>query len=234
MPHPSASSAPGDTLARKLTTAQIAALLRRAGRQRGITAEATRLRQALRSEQLRQLPSVEDAMGTRTLALLRALDAAATSANELADAAEQAFDQHPDAEIITSFAGLGHLTGARILAEIGDDRSRFTDPRALKAYAGAAPITRASGKTTAVLHRRVKNQRLATTGYLWAFAALSASCGARAHYDRRRAAGDRHAAAQRNLFNRLLGCLHHCLQTGRRYNEATAFPAQTEQPAAAT
>ena len=46
--------------------------------------------------------------------------------------------------------------------------------------------------------------------------------------------GDRHTAAQRNLFNRLLGCLHHCLQTGQRYNEATAFPTtQTEEQGAA-
>jgi Transposase IS116/IS110/IS902 family len=32
--------------------------------------------------------------------------------------------------------------GARVLAEIGDDRSRFQDAKGLKAYAGAAPITR--------------------------------------------------------------------------------------------
>lgn len=36
--------------------------------------------------------------------------------------------------------------------------------------------------------------------------------------------GDRHTAAQPNLFNRLLGCLHHCLQTGKHYDEAIAFP----------
>jgi hypothetical protein len=50
-------------------------------------------------------------------------------------------------------------------------------------------VTRASGKSTAVLHRWVKNQRLASVGYVWAFAALTASPGARAHYDRRKAAG---------------------------------------------
>ena len=111
-----------------------------------------------------------------------------------------------------------------MLGEIGDDRSRFHDARGLKAYGGGAPVTRASGKTRTVQHRRVKNQRLAAAGYLWAFSALTASPGARAHYDRRRAAGDRHAAAQRNLYNRLLGCLHHCLATGQPYNEATAFP----------
>ena len=85
-------------------------------------------------------------------------------------------------------------------------------------------MTRASGKTTTVLHRRVKNQRLASVGYVWAFAALTASPGARAHYDRRKATGDRHVAAQRNLFNRLVGCLHHCLHTRQTYSEAVAFP----------
>ncbi len=75
-----------------------------------------------------------------------------------------------------------------------------------------------------MLHRRVKNQRLAAVGYNWAFSAISASPGARAHYDRRRHAGDHHAAAQRNLVNRLLGCLHHCLRTRQTYNEHAAFP----------
>jgi transposase len=28
-----------------------------------------------------------------------------------------------------------------VLAEIGDDRARFADARALKAYAGSAPVT---------------------------------------------------------------------------------------------
>ena len=54
------------------------------------------------------------------------------------EACTEAFTQHPDYEVITSFPGLGDLTGARVLAEIGDDRSRFTDARAVKAYAGSA------------------------------------------------------------------------------------------------
>jgi hypothetical protein len=100
-----------------------------------------------------------------------------------------------------------------VLAETADDRSRFQDAKGLKAYAGAAPVTRASGKSRSIVHRKVKNNRLAAAGYNWAFSALTASPGARAHYDRRRDVGDRHAAAQRKLFARLLGCLHHCLAT---------------------
>jgi len=227
------AAAPGPAAAATLTPAQLRALLKKAGRVRGIDAEARRLRDAFRQEQMRQLPLVEQAMGRQTLALLRQLDAACASADDLEQAATESFNQHPDAGIITSFPGIGTLTGARVLAEIGDDRSRFQDARGLKAYAGSAPITRASGKTRSVTHRKVKNNRLASAGYAWAFAALTASPGARAHYDRRRDAGDRHTAAQRNLFNRLLGCLHHCLATGQHYDETTAFPNQAATSAAA-
>jgi transposase len=226
-----AAPAPGD--AAKLTPAQLRALLRKAGRSRGIDAEAQRLREAFRAGQMRQPPLVEQAMGRQALALLRQLDAACASADDLEAAAIESFNQHPDAGIITSFPGLGPLTGARVLAEIGDDRSRFTDAKGLKAYAGAAPITRASGKTRSVTRRHVKNNRLAQAGYIWAFSALTASPGARAHYDRRRDAGDRHAAAERNLFGRLLGCLHHCLATGQHYDETVVFPAHAATLAAA-
>jgi transposase len=227
------AAAPDPAAAAALTLTQLKALLKRAGRRRGIDANATRLREAFRAPQMRQLPLVEQAMGRQALALLGQLNAACAAADDLEQATIESFNQHPDAEIITSFPGLGALTGARVLAETGDDRSRFADAKGLKAYAGAAPITRASGKTTAVLHRRVKNQRLAAAGYLWAFSALTASPGAKTHYDRRKKDGDRHAAAQRNLFGRLLGCLHHCLATGQHYDENTAFPAPGQDTHAA-
>ena len=227
------AAAPTPADAAQLTLAQLRALLKKAGRKRGTDAEAQRLREAFRTGQMRQLPLVEQAMGKQSTALLRQLNAACASADELEQAATESFNQHPDAGIITSFPGIGALTGARVLAETGDDRSRFQDARGLKAYAGSAPVTRASGKSRSVTHRRVKNNRLAAAGYTWAFSALTASPGARAHYDRRRDRGDRHAAAQRNLFNRLLGCLHHCLATGRHYDEATAFPNQPAAKAAA-
>jgi transposase len=223
------AAAPTPADAAKLTLTQLRALLRKAGRSRGIDTEATRLRDTFRAGQMRQLPLVEAAMGRQALALPGQLDAACAAAADLERAAVESFNLHPDAGIITSFPGLGALTGARVLAEIGDDRSRFQDAKGLKAYAGAAPITRASGKTRSVTCRRIKNNRLNAAGYTWAFSALTASPGARAHYDRRKDAGDRHAAAQRNLFGRLLGCLWHCLTTGCEYDETTAFPTAPEK-----
>jgi transposase len=227
------AAAPAPAAAARLTLAQLRALLKKAGRSRGIDAEAARLREAFRQEQMRQLPLVEEAMGRQALALLRQLDAACASADDLEAAATESFNQHPDAGIITSFPGIGALTGARVLAETGDDRSRFKDAKGLKAYAGSAPITRASGKAKSVTCRHVKNNRLAAAGYAWAFSALTASEGARQHYARRRDAGDRHNTALRNLYNRFLGCLHHCLNTRQHYNENTAFPNTKNKPAQA-
>lgn len=62
------------------------------------------------------------------------------------------------------FPGLGVQLGARVLAEIGDDRSRFADARGLKAYAGVSPITRASGKESSIIRRWVNNDRFNAAG----------------------------------------------------------------------
>lgn len=162
-------------------------------------------------------------MGKQASALLAALNTACVSVDDLGQASAELFERHPDYAIITSFPGLGDSTGARVLAEIGDDRSRFIDARALKAYAGSAPITRASGKSVSITRRRIKNDRLAAAGWIWAFGAATHCQSAGEHYRRRRELGDRHAAAQRNLFNRLLGQLYYCLQVGQTFNESKAF-----------
>ncbi len=53
------------------------------------------------------------------------------------------------------------------------------------------------------------------------------SPGARAHDDRRRAAGDSHNAALRNLANKNIGRLWCCLQHDQPWNDAAAWPTHT-------
>ena len=84
------------------------------------------------------------------------------------------------------------ILGARVLGEFGDDPNRYANAKSRKNYAGTSPITRASGTDRVVLARYARNKRLADASYLWAFAALTASPGARTFYDQRRAAGDTH------------------------------------------
>ena len=57
------AAAPTPADAAKLTLTQLRSLLKKAGRSRGIDTEATRLRDAFRTPQMRQLPLVEAAMG---------------------------------------------------------------------------------------------------------------------------------------------------------------------------
>jgi hypothetical protein len=79
-----------------------------------------------------------------------------------------------------------------------------------------------------VLARHVRNRRLADAIYLWAFASLSASPGARAYYDARRAAGEGHHQALRALGNRLVGILHGCLTHHVAYDEMLAWAHRSE------
>jgi transposase len=145
------------------------------------------------------------------------------------------FDQHAQAPVIRSIPGLGPVLGARVLGELGDDPDRFTDARGLRSFAGTAPITRASGRSRLVSSRKICNRRLGDACHWWAFAALTKSDGARAHYDRRRAAGDTHNAALRNLANKLLGRLWWCLANNQTWDDQAAWPdldSNQEQTAA--
>lgn len=218
------AAAPTPAKAAKLTRTKLRALLVKAGRKRGMDDEADRLVAVFRDEYLRQPPIVEDAMGIQLAGLLLQLDAACSAAQNLETATREHFERHPDATVISTFPGMGSLVGARVLAEIGDDRGRFTDARGLKAFAGSAPVTRSSGKKTLITYRRIKNNRLAAAGSLWALSALKASPGAKLHYQARRERGDWNYQAQRHLFNKFLGQLHHCLKTGTSYNDTHAFP----------
>jgi hypothetical protein len=170
-------------------------------------------------------------MAGHAIALLHALDTAVANVARLEEQLQTAFEQHPDAEIITSFPGLSTVLGARILAEIGDDRTRFANARGLKAFAGTAPVTRASGMKTIVTRRVVRNKRLGQAAYLWALPMLAHSPGAHAHFTARREHGDSYSAAARNLTNRGIGMLHHCLQTGQHYDETKAFPTTADHRA---
>jgi len=163
-------------------------------------------------------------MGHQTSALVAQLDVTLANAARLLHEVDTLVDQHPHAPIYRSMPGLGPILTGRLLGEIGDDPNRFASARILRAYCAATPLTWASGGSYKHTHRRNTNAVLAEAGHLWAFATLTRSAGARLLYDRRREAGDRHAAALRRVYAHLLGCLFHCLRHEATYSEARAFP----------
>jgi transposase len=215
--------APTPELGRTLSLSKIAAALRRGGRQRRIDERAAEIQKALRAEQLAAPAAVSSAMGASVTASVAVIATMVAQIATLAGELEAGFEQHPDAEVVRSLPGLGTILGARVLGEFGDEPNRYHTPKCRKNYAGTSPITRASGTKRVVLARFARNHRLGDAIYMWAFAALTASPGARALYDTRRAAGDTHHAALRALGNRLVGILHGCLEYHTAYDETIAW-----------
>jgi hypothetical protein len=215
--------APDPAKAAKLTRAQISAALKRA-RRRDIPAKATLILAALRSAQLGQPTAVTNAYAITVRSLVAVITVLNEQVKTLQGQVEADFGRHPDAEIYRSQPGLGPILGARALGEFGDDPDRYASGKARKNYAGTSPITRASGKRKIVAARFIRNNRLTDALMAQAFAALSASPGARALYDAERARGTEHNPALRKLANRLVGILHGCLKTRTLYDEATAWP----------
>lgn len=227
------AAAPIPTAGRALTRRRLVGLLHRAGR-RNDEDLVNQILADLRAPALTQPPEVENALGHAVTGLLGIVAAMHTAVESLEKEFGRVFDEHPLAPILTSVPGLGTLSSARILAEIGDDTARFTSPAGLRAFVGTAPTTSASGRSHYVNARKVRNKRLGDGCHWWAFSMLTKSAGVRAHYDKRRALGERHNAALRNLANKLLGRPWWCLQRNEPWDDSIvwASPSATESTSA--
>jgi transposase len=223
--------APTPSAGRALTKAKVRKALAAGGRQRRLEERSTEIVEGLRTPQLGTPALVEEAFGYQVASLVAVLATLRSQIEELRGELAASFESHPDAEIITSLPGLSSVLGARVLAEFGDDRTRYADARARRSYAGMAPITKASGTRKVVLARVARNKRLADACYGWAFSSLQASPGARAFYDRQRASGKTHHQALRALGNRWVGILHGCLAHREAYRDDLGWGGQLETAA---
>ena len=215
--------APTPVLGAALSRSKIAAALRRGGRQRRVDERSAEIQAALRSEQLAAPPRWKRPWGVQWRPAWRCSPRWSPRSATWPRSSPRNFEAHPEAEVVRSLPGLGTILGARVLGEFGDEPNRYANAKSRKNYAGTSPITRASGTKKTVLARHVRNRRLADAIYLWAFASLGASPGARAYYDARRAAGDGHHQALRALGNRLVGIFHGCLTHHVAYDESIAW-----------
>ena len=215
--------APTPALGRQLSVSKIASALRKAGRERNLETRARQIQAALRAEQLSQPRELEAAYGTSVSAHVAMIRAYSVQIASLEEDLAAAFETHPDSQIILSLPGLGMVLGARVLGEFGDDPNRYADAKSRRNYAGTSPVTRASGKSRAVLARYARNRRLADALDQWAFCSLSRSSGARAYYDELRARNKTHRQCIRQLANRWVGILHACLANGVPYDEDLAW-----------
>ena len=226
------TKAPTPAEAAKLTTAQITAALKTAGRRGDVSARVAAIQDALRTEHLGQSDLVAGAYAATVRSTVAILQVLNTQITALQEGVEAYFGRHPDVEIYRSQPGLGPILGARELAEFGDAPGRYTDAKARKNYAGTSPITRQSGKLKTVHARFIHNNRLVNALDLQASAATLHDPHVRAYYDELRDRGLGHHPALRQIANRLVGILHGCLKTHTLYNPETAWAHRTQTSAA--
>jgi len=172
-----------------------------------------------------------EASGQLVHALVAVLTPLVAQIQQLSAAVGAAVAQHADGPLVQSFPRSGAVNAAQILAELGDDRARFPTAEQLAAEAGAAPVTRASGKHRAVVFRWACNKRLRQAVITFADNSRHASPWAAAVYARARSRGCDHPHAIRILARAWIGVLWRCWQDRRPY-DVTSHRAASSLPAA--
>jgi transposase len=111
------------------------------------------------------------------------------------------FLTHPDREIFATLPGAGKRLAPRLLAEIGDDRSRYADAASLQALAGTSPVLFQSGMYLKAHRRYGCIKPLRNALHQFARPCTRQEAWARDYYQRKRAAGKSHTVAVRALAN---------------------------------
>jgi transposase len=208
---------------RRITADDVVAALRqpRLTVAAGVT-EAVALRIASLVPQLRLIDEQRTTTERRIERVLAQLATAETGTDEPRE--------HRDVEILLSLPGVGRMVTATMLTEATGplaDRDYAT----LRAYTGAAPVTKRSGKRTSIVHMRYAcKRRLRDALYHWSRVSLQHDAAARAYYDALRKRGHRHARALRSVADRWLRILVAMLKTGTlydaaRFRQSVAVPA---------
>lgn len=126
--------------------------------------------------------------------------------------------EHPDAVIFLSFPGMGEVTAAIMLAEMGEDRGRFPTADVLLAETGTAPVTRSSGRSRTVRFRYAANKRMRHAIDWWAFVSVRENDWAHDAYEQARARGQLHNRALRGIGARWTRILWRCWIDGTTYD----------------
>jgi transposase len=134
---------------------------------------------------------------------------------------ERLFLSHADSELFQALPGAGARLAPRLLAEMGEERSRYESASSLQALAGTSPVLFQSG-TYQKAHRRlgcIKPWRNALHQFAWQSTRVEA--WAKEYYQRKRAEGKSHTVAIRALANVWARILYAVWKTNKPYQSAT-------------
>lgn len=160
-------------------------------------------------------PAVLEAIVRGSTAQIRLLNTEITHLErDIADA----LAAHPKTPLLQTLPRVATVSLAALIAEIGPLLERCENPEQVAAMCGAAPVTRASGKSRAVGFRYTANKpaRVAITGF--ADNSRHSSAWASDAYRRARARGARHPHAVRILARSWVRVIWACWTTDTIYD----------------
>jgi transposase len=144
------------------------------------------------------------------LALVGLLRGLNTAIKDLDRSVVAHLDEHPDGLIFTSLPRSGRINAAQMLAEWGDCRAAYDSPDAVAALAGGTPVTKRSGKHTAVHFRWACNKRFRKAMTTFADNSRHASPWAQRVYRDALARGHDHPHAIRVLMRAWIRVIYRC------------------------
>jgi transposase len=125
---------------------------------------------------------------------------------------------YPRAQLLAALPGVGTINLAQLLAEVGPVLDRVANAEQAAAECGAAPVTRASGKTSGVYFRWAANRRARKALTAFAHNARMQSPWAGRLYADARARGKRNPHATRIVARAWLRVIWACWHTGVPYD----------------
>jgi transposase len=161
---------------------------------------------------------VVEALVAQLRALLQAVDRFEHEISKLAPTL-------PGYALFASFPGAGPVFAPRLLAALGEQRSRYASAAHVQQYAGIAPVTERSGNKSWVHWRWQCPKFLRQTFVEWAALSIPHCYWAKAYYDQQRQRGASHQAAVRALAFKWIRIVYRCWQNRTPYNEATYLTA---------
>ena len=111
------------------------------------------------------------------------------------------FLTHEDHALFASLPRAGERLAPSLLAEIGDDRSRYLDARSLQALGGTSPVLYQSGLYSKAHRRLGCIKPLRHTLHHFAWQSTQSEAWAKDYYQRKRTEGKSHTVAIRALSN---------------------------------
>jgi transposase len=218
---------PTPEAARVATVAELEAFLRRiVPTYRGPHAKAQALCHQLQAPQLVADPVTVRSKARLMQALLVQLEPLLAQIAAYDAAITELFRAHPDAALFLSLPGCGQRLAPRLLAEIGDDRTRYAGAASLQALAGTAPRPRKSGNYASVRRRVACVKPLRNALHDFAWHSTTQEAWADAYYRRKRQEGKSHTVAVRALANLWVRIVYALWRDHAQYDPAVFLAAQ--------